>query len=69
LNTLHIIVDHRNVQSKYGAFGEKTYEETEEALLSHTLILHPLYIERKIIPTKAKRSVAFFYTRGLGGGG
>jgi hypothetical protein len=41
-------------------FGEKTYEETGEAVLSHTLILHPLYMERKIIPKKDKRSVAFF---------
>ena len=47
------------------AFGEKAYEETGEAFLIHTQILHPLYMERKIIPKEAKGSVAFFTLWGV----
>jgi len=46
--------------NRVSAVGEKTYEETGEAVVSHTLILHPLCMERKIIPKKAKCSVAVF---------
>ena len=42
----------------------KTYEETGEALLSHTLILHPLYMERKIIPRKLQAQSPFLHSGG-----
>jgi len=41
-----------------------TYEETRKPLLSHTLILHPLYMERKIIRRKLKAQSPFLHSGG-----